>query len=310
MLGRFTLGICHASGLGLVMRDVGHERKMTMIRTVFVGIACGVIGLLVGSMLVRQDRSQLSTTTEATQPSNAILANSGPEFPSPERRTPPDAVPRPSQTDSEIASLRLRIAELTERNKILEASRPSVGTPRFLDSATLSIPKRLVRSLSLAVIADDYGVTQDVVDVLTITEMERKYVEDALLAARAQLDALEIAHSSVVSRSQTEVALSIAPFDKGGEEVKAKLIGSIHAILGDERFALFMHFARQQLDEHFNHFGQAKQAVTVAREEDGRLRVDSNFRIETPTGTSSGGRFQTYAKDKIPENFQHLFQSP
>jgi hypothetical protein len=275
-----------------------------MIRNVFIGIVCGGIGLLVGSMLAGRDRVQPSTTTKA------ILENSGPEFPSPERQTPPDAVPRPSQTDSEIESLRLRIAELTERNKILEASRPPVVTPRSLDEATLAIPKRLVGSLSLAVIADGYGVTQDVVDVLTMTEMERKNVEDALLAARTQLDALEIAYSSVVSQSQTEVALSIAPFDKDGEEVKANLIDSIHAILGAERSALFLDFARQQLDERFNHFGLAKQTVTVAREEDGRLRVDSNFSIETPTGTSSGGRSKTYAKDKIPENFQQLFQSP
>jgi hypothetical protein len=83
--------------------SLAHERTMTMIRNVFIGIVCGGIGLLVGSMLAGRDRVQPSTTTKA------ILENSGPEFPSPERQTPPDAVPRPSQTDSEIESLRSRL---------------------------------------------------------------------------------------------------------------------------------------------------------------------------------------------------------
>jgi hypothetical protein len=113
----------------------------------------------------------------------------------------------------------------------------------------------------------------------------------------------------VLSQTAAAVELSISPFTSDGEEIRSKLMGDIRTVLGDERSGFFIEFARQTIDDRFNHFGQASQNVKVTRDDDGRLRVDTKFTITTPQMTSSGGRSQSYEKDTIPENYLHLFDA-
>jgi hypothetical protein len=95
-----------------------------------------------------------------------------------------------------------------------------------------------------------------------------------------------------------------------GAAIRDRLIGDIRAVLGDERHGFFTGFARGTIDERFNHFGQGSQNVKVTRDNDGRMRVDSKFTIETPDGgRTSGGHSQSYDQDGIPGNFIHLFEA-
>jgi prefoldin subunit 5 len=262
-------------------------KEIKMKKTALTGAICLILGVLLG-YVVREE--------------------SGRQTASPPRNHQ-DESPKTVEADALVTSLQMQIRQLAQENQSLQTRASAVTRPPA-DETKMLVPKRLIPNLTLEPIGDGYNVEQDVVDVLGITDAEKQQLESALIDARARLDELEIKHSTVLSQTAVDVELSISPFASDGEEIRSKLIGDIRTVLGDERSGFFTEFARQTIDDRFNHFGQASQNVKVTRDNDGRTKVASSFTIESPEGwTNSGGRSQSYENDRIPENFVHLFDA-
>ncbi len=274
-----------------------------MKRLVLTGAACLIAGILLGPVFRGIDK----TAAEPTRPSQQPMGRetSAPQTVAPPRRHP-DHASKALDAEELVRSLQGQIRRLTQENQSLKA-KVSTVTSATVDESTMLIPKRLIPRLSLEAISDGYTVGQDVVDVLGITNAEKEQVERALINARARLDELEIKHSTVLSQTATVVELSIPPFASDGEAIRIQLLADIRKALGDQRSDFFAEFAGQTIDDRFNHFGQASQNVKLTREEDGRMRLDTQFTIKTPQMTSSGGRSQSYDEARIPENYLHLF---
>lgn len=276
-----------------------------MKKTALTGAMCLILGVLLGYVV----RGTNEGADRGSRLPNETITReeSGRQTASPPRHHQDDSS-KTIEADALVTSLQGQIRRLAQENQSLQA-RPSAVTRPPADETKMLVPKRLIPKLTLEPIGDGYNVEQDVVDVLGITDAEKKQLESALIDARARLDELEIKHSTVLSQTAVAVELSIAPFASDGEVIRSKLIGDIRTVLGDERSGFFTEFARQTIDDRFNHFGQASQNVTMTTDDDGRMRVATKFTIKTPQTTSSGGRSQSYEKDRIPGNVRHLFDA-
>lgn len=276
-----------------------------MKKSALTGALCLILGVLLGYLARGIDRgadrgSRLPKETIGREESGRQTASTP--------RHHQDDSSKTMEVDALVTSLQGQIRQLAQEIQSLQAKASAVTRPSA-DETKMLVPKRLIPKLQLEPIGDGYNVEQDVVDVLGITDAEKKQLESALIDARARLDELEIKHLTVLSQTAVAVELSISPFASDGEEIRSKLIGDIRTVLGDERSGFFTEFARQTIDDRFNHFGQASQNVKLTRDDDGRLRVDTKFTITTPQLTSSGGRSQSYENDRIPENYLHLFDA-
>jgi hypothetical protein len=277
-----------------------------MTKTVLAGIVCVLAGFLLGYAFRTHHEQHLKAIPLAGQSTTLPDVKRERESLLPPR--PADEAFRHDKAEALVLSLRTQVAQLAERNRALQSNLSAATTSSQADATKIAIPKRLIPMLSLEAIGEGYSVGQDIVDVLEITDEEKKRIDDSLIEARAQLDELELKHSTVESQTDTSVTLTIAPFKPEGDAVRNKLTGDMRAVLGDERADVFMDFwARRETQKNFNHFGQATQHVTLTIQNSGQLRVDSKFRIETPTSSSSGARSQSYGKGSIPENYRHLF---
>lgn len=275
-----------------------------MKRIALTGIICLLAGLLLGYGFRGNDEQSSKGISLARQHvEEAAITGQRVSTPRPPPREPSKA-PEP---EALITSLREQVARLTLENRSLQARITGASTTPPIETTKIVIPERLIPNLSLEAMGEGYAVGQDVIEVLEITEAEKKQMENALLEARARLDEMEIKHSTVVSQSAAAVELSIPPFEREGEVVRNKLVGDIRTILGEERSGYFIRFARHAIEERFNYFGKATQDVTVTKEDNGNLRVETRSRIETPHGTRSSVQTQSSAELTIPENYRHLF---
>jgi prefoldin subunit 5 len=275
-----------------------------MNKSALTGAMCLILGVLLG-YVVRGTNKGADSGSRLPRETIAREERAG-QTASPPRHHQDDSS-KTIEADALVTSMQGQIRRLTQENQSLQARASAVTRPPA-DETKMLVPKRLVPKLRLESIGDGYNVEQDVVDVLGITDAEKKQLESALIDTRARLDELEIKHSTVLSQTAVAVELSISPFALDGEEIRSKLIGDVRTVLGDERSDFFTEFARQTIDDRFNHFGQASQNVKVTMEDDGRMRVHSQFTIKMPTGgTASGGRSESYEKDRLPDNVRHLF---
>ena len=169
----------------------------------------------------------------------------------------------------------------------------------------VAIPRHFAKNIrTINAIESDYSLGEGVMEILKVTEEEKKKVDDALIYARVSLDEIELRNATLVSESPTNITISIASLDADGVAVKKRLISDLSAALGEERGQLMMEIGADQLDSVYNDFGQNQHVVTIISDisdKSGRGYYIKSERQSGDCGSSAAGR-----EKKIPEKYRYL----
>ena len=152
------------------------------------------------------------------------------------------------QLEMENARLRSRLDDML--NWILENVR-----------GTFPLPEAQMANLRLKPVDENLAVSDDLAQLLRLNEEEIGRLDTAFSGTRAVLQDLETENISVDQPSDTQVVLSIPPYQEEGELVREELYGELEKTLGPARFSRFLQVAEPGLEEQFEYFGRADRTL-------------------------------------------------
>lgn len=195
-----------------------------------------------------------STGQSKTAPLPAPALNGLPSAPPPATaaaapQTPGDPLERKAfQLEMENARLRSRLDDML--NWILENVR-----------GTFPLPEAQMANLRLKPVDENLAVSDDLAQLLRLNEEEIGRLDTAFSGTRAVLQDLETENISVDKPSETQVVLSIPPYQEEGALVREELYGELEKTLGPARFSRFLQVAEPGLEEQFEYFGRADRTL-------------------------------------------------
>ena len=152
------------------------------------------------------------------------------------------------QLEMENARLRSRLDDML--NWILENVR-----------GTFPLPEAQMANLRLKPVDENLAVSDDLAQLLRLNEEEIGRLDTAFSGTRAVLQDLETENIAVDQPSETQVVLSIPPYQEEGELVREELYGELEKTLGPARFSRFLQVAEPGLEEQFEYFGRADRTL-------------------------------------------------
>ena len=185
-------------------------------------------------------------------PAAAPVRTAAPAAPAPAAAVPQAAGEplerRAFQLEMENARLRSRLDDML--NWILDNVR-----------GTFPLPEAQMANLRLKPVDENLAVSDDLAQLLRLNEEEIGRLDTAFSGTRAVLQDLETENISVDQPSDTQVVLSIPPYQEEGELVREELYGELEKTLGPARFSRFLQVAEPGLEEQFEYFGRADRTL-------------------------------------------------
>ena len=202
------------------------------------------------------------TPAAAPAPASAGPAGSAPAA-APVRTVAP-AAPAPAAAVPQAAGepLERRAFQLEMENARLR-SRLDDMLNWILDNVrgTFPLPEAQMANLRLQPVDENLAVSDDLAQLLRLNEEEIGRLDTAFSGTRAVLQDLETENISVDQPSDTQVVLSIPPYQEEGELVREELYGELEKTLGPARFSRFLQVAEPGLEEQFEYFGRADRTL-------------------------------------------------
>ncbi len=202
------------------------------------------------------------TPAAAPAPASAGPAGSAPAA-APVRTVAP-AAPAPAAAVPQAAGepLERRAFQLEMENARLR-SRLDDMLNWILDNVrgTFPLPEAQMANLRLKPVDENLAVSDDLAQLLRLNEEEIGRLDTAFSGTRAVLQDLETENISVDQPSDTQVVLSIPPYQEEGELVREELYGELEKTLGPARFSRFLQVAEPGLEEQFEYFGRADRTL-------------------------------------------------
>ena len=182
-------------------------------------------------------------------PPSRTATPAAPVSAAPPPQPPGDPLERKAfQLEMENARLRSRLDDML--NWILENVR-----------GTFPLPEAQMANLRLKPVDENLAVSDDLAQLLRLNEEEIGRLDTAFSGTRAVLQDLETENISVDQPSDTQVVLSIPPYQEEGELVREELYGELEKTLGPARFSRFLQVAEPGLEEQFEYFGRADRTL-------------------------------------------------
>ena len=126
---------------------------------------------------------------------------------------------------------------------------------------TFPLPEAQMANLRLKPVDENLAVSDDLAQLLRLNEEEIGRLDTAFSGTRAVLQDLETENISVDKPSETQVVLSIPPYQEEGALVREELYGELEKTLGPARFSRFLQVAEPGLEEQFEYFGRADRTL-------------------------------------------------
>ena len=182
-------------------------------------------------------------------PPSRTATPAAPVSAAPPPQPPGDPLERKAfQLEMENARLRSRLDDML--NWILENVR-----------GTFPLPEAQMANLRLKPVDENLAVSDDLAQLLRLNEEEIGRLDTAFSGTRAVLQDLETENIAVDQPSETQVVLSIPPYQEEGELVREELYGELEKTLGPARFSRFLQVAEPGLEEQFEYFGRADRTL-------------------------------------------------
>ena len=182
-------------------------------------------------------------------PPSRTAAPAAPVSAAPPPQPPGDPLERKAfQLEMENARLRSRLDDML--NWILDNVR-----------GTFPLPEAQMANLRLKPVDENLAVSDDLAQLLRLNEEEIGRLDTAFSGTRAVLQDLETENIAVDQPSETQVVLSIPPYQEEGELVREELYGELEKTLGPARFSRFLQVAEPGLEEQFEYFGRADRTL-------------------------------------------------
>ena len=271
-----------------------------MKKAVFVWFLCGILGLAIGLGVRGMMFAPPDVVSEGVEfLDDAFVA----DLLIVDQKESSDDLLKKKAWREKSDLLEMQIASAMKQNEALKEDLKKEACIQ-VEENEVAIPRRFAKNiLAVDAIRSDYTLGKGMIEILKVTEEEKKKVDDALMFARVSLDEFELRNAILVSESSTNITFSIAPLDADGVAVKERLSSDLSAALGDERGQLLIEMGGCQLDNVYNNFGQGQHIVTiVSAETGGGYYIKSEWLSGDSSSSSAGGTHE------IPEEYRYLLE--
>lgn len=126
---------------------------------------------------------------------------------------------------------------------------------------TFPLPDSQMANLRLVPVDADLATSDDLIQVLRLSDDEVDRLDDAFQGTRSVLWDLEAERISVEEPAENQVVLNMPPFAEEGQLVREELYGELKKTLGAARFDRFLQVAETGLAESFEYFGEADRTL-------------------------------------------------
>lgn len=133
---------------------------------------------------------------------------------------------------------------------------------------TYPLPEEQMANLKIAPVDADMAVTDDLAQLLRLSEEETGKLDGMFMESRAVLMELESENIEVTNPADHQVVLNIPPYAETGETVRETLYADLRQTLGAARFDRFLQVAESGLDEQFDYFGASDRTLSFEAFED------------------------------------------
>ncbi|HMP73420.1 MAG TPA: hypothetical protein PKE55_09185 [Kiritimatiellia bacterium] len=124
------------------------------------------------------------------------------------------------------------------------------------------VPERLVNRLNVNPVSEDFGMSEDLQELLRLEPDRRVLVDEVLRYTKAVLGELERSQLEVASVSADQVTLYIPPYPELGRVAKEDLYHGLEVAMGPVKFDRMLDVSEASLRGQYHHFGEAERLLT------------------------------------------------
>ena len=176
---------------------------------------------------------------------------------------------QPGETADPVAPRAERTDDLVAQNRSLRAERRTLQSQYdslsqwILENVRgkFPVPDRLVGTMRIPPMGDDYQVNGDLVELLHLDDQEVNLVNDALQFTRASMTDIEQQRIQIEEMNERRAVLRVPSYPAEGETMKEDLYLALEATLGPARMDRMIDVSEEELSRQFNHFGQGERAL-------------------------------------------------
>ena len=136
------------------------------------------------------------------------------------------------------------------------------------------IRKKDLDKISMNVVDRDFTLTDEVCDLLGLTDSERSQLQAVADESVAKYRVLEAEHTTELSKHPDrfiargeKITFKTEAFPEEGERLKAELLTAIGKLLGPERTAFLLKHAAPVVRRELSNFGTVEKTVSIAKED-------------------------------------------
>lgn len=165
--------------------------------------------------------------------------------------------PKPERTQLERRSFQLEMENARLRGRLDDMLNWILDNVR----GTFPLPEKQLANLRLMPVDPDLAVSDDLIQLLRLTQTEVGRLDAAFMGTRSVLQEIEVENISVDQPADNQVLLNIPPYTEEGEVVREELYGELQRTLGTARFQRFQQVAEDGLEEKFEYFGDVDRTL-------------------------------------------------
>jgi len=168
------------------------------------------------------------------------------------------------------------------------------------------LSERLMGAVRIDPMTDELLVSEDLEELLRLSEEEAARLGDVFSDARAALGELEAAGITVRRIAEDELELLSPPFD--GSLVRTNLYAQVLSALGGPRFDRFLQVAEEGLLDRYGHFGEEERAIRFAVVEDDAGAEKWYIRDERILPAEVGGGLETRVHEEVTDELPAKYE--